>query len=199
MLLRISLTLIMLVMLMGTGCSPPRLCPDAIAPTPEQAAQLMLPIGVQHVTILGVRDWQSGKVVIFEAEQPPGSLKLGFALVQPRLGCGWVLRASGMDQIILTPALQSLVRLDGQSYPGMPLVMVYGRLLDPQIAAVEVTFDNGAIRRETIRERMFLLNEPSAQIACSLRLFDRQDQVIQQLDDLSTRLFPPWAHLCPSP
>jgi hypothetical protein len=159
----------------------------------------MIPRSARNVTILGRREWQSGQVVLFEAEDPPGTTNLGSAVVQPRLGCGWVLRASGMDQIALPGASPSLLRMDGQAFYDMPLVMVYGHLLDPQVAAVEVTFDNGATQRETIRDSIFLLNEPVARIGCSLRLFDHQGQMIQQIDDLPARLFPALAHTCPPP
>ena len=81
----------------------------------------------------------------------------------------------------------------------MPLVMVYGHVLDPHVAVVEVTFDNGEMQRETIRDRTFVLNEPAARVGCALRLLDCQRAVIQQIDDLPARLFPALASACPPP
>jgi hypothetical protein len=81
--------------------------------------------------------------------------------------------------------------------------IVYGRVLNPAIVAVEATFETGQVVRDAVTDEMFGVVAAAATTVCDVRLLDAQGNVLQQLDPAQSRTAPPDAQAraaqCPAP
>jgi hypothetical protein len=66
------------------------------------------------------------------------------------------------------------------SPPGERYTILYGRVLQPQVAAIEATFDNGKILRGRSSNGVFALLSAGATGVCELRLLGSDNQILQQ-------------------
>jgi hypothetical protein len=59
--------------------------------------------------------------------------------------------------------------------------LVFGRILDPQVVAVEATFDDKQTLRGEPAEKNFAIVAPGAGAVCELRVLGSDDQLFKQI------------------
>jgi type IV pilus biogenesis protein CpaD/CtpE len=160
---RLVTTLIMLLLQLLTACG--HRPPTAAGATPEEAAMRT--------------------VVLFTTGQDRVSenSRIGFVLTEQQ-GERWVTRD------VMSTMLQGWVRnthsVDVSSWVmdlnGRRAGATYGEVLHPDVAAVEVTFDNGRTVRDAVTpEGMFALMVDDAAAYCRVKVLDAQDQVLETI------------------
>ena len=119
--------------------------------------------------ILGTREWSKRLIVVYKVNcrndhsSPYNGNLLGHQVVE-RKGIGWQAVGGG-DRIGLLPQLppgeivQYGITRKHRGRGARPTV-VYGEILTAQVAAVEVTFDNGKTLRDEGKDGMFAMALP---------------------------------------
>lgn len=158
--IRASLTFPLLAFVL-LGCSLPwgSGIPRAGGPTPEAAARQLISHlsepAPAEIRLHGTRAAWGGRIVLFTTKGratggPPDPSGMGFVLVEPQ-GTTWQAAGSHFGSSFAQPAM----RIAYVSHPGIRQGdwIVYGRTLNPEVVAVEVTFDNGQILRDDVTGR----------------------------------------------
>ena len=154
--------------------------------------------------VLSKQRWSEGIVVLYSAVCPSGDIRnatekiFGHKLLK-RNGLGW--QVSGSDSYIsLNPSSQvkpkKLLEYDISKRSEAPkdkaqasadplkndYTVVYGRILEPKVAIVEATFNNGQILRDRVYNNAFSLVASGATGVCELRVFGSDNQILSQED-----------------
>jgi hypothetical protein len=155
--------------------------------TPEEAALRVvqkLGFDAAEIHLRGSRVTPYGTVVVFTTGQDRVSENsaMGFVLTQQQ-GSGWVTR--DVQRIDLAGWVRNSRYADVSSWVmdlNGPVGATYGEVLKLGVAAVEVTFDNGQVLRDTVTpEGMFVLLVDGPVIYCTVRVLDTQDQVLETI------------------
>jgi hypothetical protein len=175
-----------------------------VAATPEEllrrpfACPDQPQVEAKEFKVLAVRKWAKGVVALYRGKCP--SLEKRFAQdpkpededflsyrVTYREGMEWRLSSSGNHQIQKKSSQakeKSLIeygvgRKISQESRGNYAVF-FGKVLDPEVATVEVTFNNGKTLRDTSTDGLFLLVSPGATTACDVRVLGVDKQILQR-------------------
>jgi hypothetical protein len=142
--------------------------------------------GANNFQVLGKRSWRDGVVVLYTTTDPwnPAQDTIGYAFGKQQRG-SWQVRASSSGRsAVPLPANRRVDYGAGIGFDQVePFFIVYGRALAPDVAAVEATFSNGQTVRDTANDKVFALvtpMKPQAVIPCALRVFNPQNQVVEQ-------------------
>jgi hypothetical protein len=179
-------TLITPLLLLLTACG--HRPPTASGATPEEAAvHVVQKIGYESADIQlhGSRVTPYGTAVLYTAGHARAAedSAMGFVLTQQR-GSSWVTRD------VMHHLLHGWIRnthyvdVTGRVHDlaGQRVGSTFGLVLDPQVTAVQVTFDNGQVLRDTVTsEGMFVLLTDDSAGYCEVKALDAQGQVLETI------------------
>jgi hypothetical protein len=164
---------LLLAVLLVAGCSP-----GSGASSPEAVVMQAQGQSLQQLQILSVRVAGNRGIVLYSGAQRQGTTGegmhlLGYTLVS-RSGAGWRAENSGWIGSSAPPEPAEVLQLGVGTTrtPTEVRSIAYGRALNPQIASVEVTFDNGEAVRDEMTNGVFAAVMIGAEQACGLRAFD---------------------------
>lgn len=197
-----NLLKVVLAALLPSGCSMPLLwrVPPASGATPEEAALRLIPNlsrpAPAEIRVLATYPVRGGAVVFYIKRQqgsggPPAPLDMGYVLAEQR-GTTWHAIESSSGVSLLSQPGELLVYNSGTLRGGQAW-LVYGRVVGPNVAAVEATFDQGQTVRSDVRDGMFAIVAPGAKAACEVRALDAQGTVLQPSDPSKQSNAPPGA------
>lgn len=193
---RLILPLIGLLALFTSSCSSER-----VAATPEQVVRqnnlCSLPTTpAQDFRVLGTRQWSQGVVVLYSAICPSSDRKqappqiFGYSVLVSK-GSGWEQIGNDSAEFFLDrPQLppEELVWYGSSNYSnnkGETYALTYGKVLSPEVAAVEITFDNGKILRDEATNGVFVLISPGANHSCQMRVLGKNDKILRRINDVN--------------
>lgn len=180
------LTLSGLLAIAGIGCS--HIAQVSFNPEQmlRQSGQISCPqpqSQLESFQILGSRDWEKGKSVVYQAvcrssnSQKPDLDIVGYAMFV-REGLNWSLGASGSTGRPANDAsskkLADIV-VSQSSNQGKPYAAVHGRILNSQVAAIEAQFSNG----KTLQDNIFALIATDAIQVCQVKFLNIDGKVLQ--------------------
>lgn len=182
-----------------SGCAA-----SLLTDTPKNAIEqaVSCPLGAtvkaEQFKILSTQSWPQGVVVLYSAFCPTADVKtplqqvFGHKIVK-RNGMAWQISGSGSYGAENESAPARLVEYgisrstgkhqasstaqDKESY-----TILYGRVLKPNVVAVEATFDNGKTIRDESTNGVFALLSAGATGVCALRVLGADNQILRQED-----------------
>lgn len=191
-----------LSILLLTGCRATEMVVDAPAQiararegralTPEDAVSNMRScLGpTDHFQIRNRRPWHSGFIVLYTAVCPPNEKfdvpisVVGYAYVEPHQG-DWRIRSS-LARGTESPPPEQLVdiaRTGGwAANPLREFSIVFGQVLAPEVAAVEVTFADGMVLRDEPTNGVFTLVTDGKVDSCEMRIYGANGQLLKRRD-----------------
>ncbi len=180
----------LLIALLVSACSLPLPLgvPRVQGATPEEVTQRYVPhLGrpaPAHVQIHGTRTVPQGVVVLYTADMPaqdgpPNPPNMGYVFTTQRRG-SWQATRSTYGSSFVAPGQLLDYRSGAFAGGANTAVIVYGRVLSPEVTAVEATFDTGQVVRDQVTGAMFSLIAPDATAACELRALDTHGNVVEQ-------------------
>lgn len=184
---RRGLLALALLALASVGCGQilgPLLSPGA--PTPAEAVRRTVaasPEVAATLRVLGTRETAAGVVVLYTVRQPangerPAMEMLHYSLVERRWG-GWrPTSGGGFGSSEPTPP-ENLVEY-GTSRGDFTIV--FGRVLSPDVAAVETRLDNDQALRDDTTGEVFALLAPAGSTPCELRVLGADGRVLRRFD-----------------
>lgn len=154
--------------------------------------------------VLTVRKWDKGVVALLRGNCPSEARTFQKeASVQPALsyrvvkrnGMEWSLKSTGssFNQNSEKPKSgkqQNLIQYNvGRTHPNVKdrHAVFYGEILSPNVAAVEVVFDNGKVLRDTGTNGMLLLVGSGATAVCDVRALGTDNQILQRDEPIPVR------------
>ena len=156
--------------------------------TPRGAARVNSPCGVlaPHRRFLTTtRDSSHGRVVFMSAQclgSPAQHLGHWFIRHEPPI---WRSKGGGQGAVTLTPPPASdLIEYagGGRAGGGRWIDFVYGRILAPEVAAVEVRFANGPTVREAPSDGLFVVAGEQTDGPCELRALGADGRELRRID-----------------
>lgn len=156
--------------------------------------------------IMTVRKWEKGIVALsrgncpgktrsFQTKEPIPQPALSYRVIK-RQGMEWRLSSTGsalsqnVDNKLKSAKSQKLIQYNvGRSNLKAQdrHTVFYGEVLSPNVAAVEVTFDNGKVLRDRGIDGMLLLVAPGATGICDVRALGVDNQILQRDELIPTR------------
>jgi hypothetical protein len=145
----------------------------------------------KSLQVLDTHRWSNGVVVLYTGLCPsqnrrsPLQRVLGHKVIK-RSGIHW--KISGSDSYGTEKRLQPSEEFitygisKGLNRRNDRYTIVYGQVLKPKVAAIEVTFDNGRVLRGAGNNGVFALISPGATGVCELRVLGTDNQILQQKD-----------------
>jgi hypothetical protein len=197
----IKLSSFILFVVLLSSCTFPfsRGVPRVEGATPEEVTQRHVPNLGQptpsHVEIHGTRDTLHGVLVLYTAQRPrqagpPTPPNMGYVLTTQQ-GDTWQVAESAYGGSL--PLRGQAIDYRSGAFAGgrSNTWIVYGQVLDPDVAAVEATFDTGQVMRDTVSGEMFGLIGANVATVCEVRALDAQGNVLQQFDPAQSPAAPP--------
>lgn len=172
--------------------TPTRVIHQHVAcPTPGRKA-------AQGFQVLGTHQWAKGVIVLYSAMCPTNDGKASTQRVfghqvMKRDGMGWQVSSGdsfGMENSPKPTDQKTAEQLIdygvGRSQPDEHdrYLILYGQILNPKVAAVEVTFNNGQVLRDSGRDGAFALVALNATGICELRILGTDNQILRK-DELA--------------
>lgn len=144
---------------------------------------------VDKLQVLGTQYWSDGVVLLYSglcpSEKRPKSRQRVFGhKVIKRVGFDW--KVSGSDSYRSEAPKSASNRLlhfgthRWKDANGDRYAILYGQILSPKVMAIEATFDNGRVLRESGQNGTFALVAPKATAVCEIRLLGADEQILQQ-------------------
>ncbi len=176
-----------------------------VAATPEEmirrpfSCPTSLNTEAQNFQVLTVRKWAQGMVALYRGQCPTspkagnqGDTSLLSYRVVKRNGMEWDLSSSGSypsrnSQKSKESSEKNLIEYSvgrNSSKAKEQHAVFYGEVLSPTVAAVEVTFNNGKVLRDTGLDGMLLLVASDATGVCDVRVLGVDNQILQR-DELA--------------
>ena len=121
--------------------------------------------------------------VVYNYYNRPEEEILGYALVE-QTGDGWHAREAGLFPTSgLTRGGQDYIRYTIASTPSQQHSdLIMGKILDSKaVQAIEVSFANGQIERDTGTDGFFALSSPQGGGACDIRVLDGQNRLLTHI------------------
>ncbi|MBW4474190.1 MAG: hypothetical protein KME45_28015 [Stenomitos rutilans HA7619-LM2] len=159
----------------------------------------------EGLKVLSAQAWPQGVIILYSALCPVvrGNEK---ATMQPvfghqvvkRHGATWQVSGSDSYGTVLEPSpSRQLVEYgisrssngDRSSQAVERYAILYGRVLQPKVLAVEAMFDNGKILRGRSSNGVFALLAAGATGVCELRVLGADNQILQQEDLIVPKQF----------
>jgi hypothetical protein len=184
-----------LLMVSTTGCvyawladSPARVIHQNVAcPTTGQKA-------AEGFQVLGTHRWSKGVIVLYSAICPTTDSKAATQRVfghqvMKRDGMGWQVSSGdsfGMENSAKSTDQKTAEQLidygvsRSQTEASDRYLILYGQILNPKVAAVEVTFNNGQVLRDQGIDGAFALVAPNATGICELRILGTDNQILRK-------------------
>jgi hypothetical protein len=188
-----------LMMVSTSGCvyawltdAPTHVIHQHIAcPTPGKKA-------AQRFQVLGTYRWAKGVVVLYSAMCPTKdgqafTQKVFGHQVMKRQGMGWQVTSGdsfGMENSSKATDEKTAEQLIdygiGHSRPEASdrYLILYGQILNPKVGAVEVTFNDGQVLRDSGNDGAFALLALGATGICELRILGTDNQILRK-DELA--------------
>jgi len=160
------------------------------APTPEAALLSApgLPASYQNLQIAGTRQYGNRAIVLYRGVQPasgtePATDMFGYGYLS-RSPLGWSFGSGGAGGSNPPPEPAALIDYGVGTFRDglMPVTVVYGQVLDPQVAAVEAQFADGSTARDTVTGGVFAIRELGTSTVCALRALDAQGTALRDFD-----------------
>lgn len=139
--------------------------------------------------VLSTHRWSKGMVVLYSALCPTKDGKsslervFGHQVVQ-RNGMSWHVSSSDSYGTGSTPSSpEKLIEYGisrSLSREGDRYTILYGQVLAPKVRAVEATFNNGRVLRQSTVSGSFALLSPGATDICELRIIGKDQQILRQ-------------------
>lgn len=165
--------------------------PTVSCPTGEQTK-------AQGFKVLSTQVWSQGVIVLYSALCPLGS-RSDKATMQPvfghrvvkRNGSTWQVSGGGSyntepdsasSEQLVEYGISRSSNTNSSSSAGDRYTILYGRVLQPKVAAVEATFDNGKILRGRSSNGVFALIAAGASGICEFRILGTDNQILKQED-----------------
>ena len=149
-------------------------------------------IAPKDFKVLSVRKWSQGIVAMYSGKCPgkksPQSV-LSYRVVK-RNGMEWILTGIG-SHTIADPKRKDDKKLIeygvGRTAPKAKErhAVFYGQVLSPNVAAVEVTFNNGKVLRDKGLDQKVLLVARGATGICDVRVLGIDNQILQREEVIS--------------
>ncbi len=148
--------------------------------------------------VLGTHRWSKGVIVLYSAICPtkdgktPTQRVFGHQVMK-RDGMGWQVSSGdsfGMDNSAKSTDTKTAEQLidygvsRSQVEGSDRYLILYGQILNPKVAAVEVTFNNGQVLRDKGVDGAFALVSPGATGICELRILGTDNQILRK-DELA--------------
>jgi len=148
--------------------------------------------------VLGTHRWSKGVIVLYSAMCPTkdgraGTQRVFGHQVMKRDGMGWQVSSGdsfGIEDSAKSTGQRTTEQLIDYGVSRSQLegsdryLILYGQILNPRVAAVEVTFNNGQVLRDQGVDGAFALVSPGATGICELRILGRDNQILRK-DELS--------------
>ncbi|XGV95599.1 MAG: hypothetical protein ACAF41_23005 [Leptolyngbya sp. BL-A-14] len=172
--------------------APKDLLDQAVScPTGEQTK-------AQELKVLSTQAWSQGVIILYSALCPLESSS-DKATMQPifghkvvkRNGSTWQVSGGGSygaesgsapSEQLVEYGISRSSNTNSSSRAGEHYTILYGRVLQPKVAAVEATFDNGQILRGRSSNGVFALLAAGATGICELRILGADNQILKQED-----------------
>ncbi|MGA7937425.1 MAG: hypothetical protein WCA35_27995 [Kovacikia sp.] len=147
-------------------------------------------VKAEDFQVVSTQKWAQGVVVLYRAlcpgkdQKSPMQTIFGHKVVK-RNGISWqVSGGANYETRDSEEASGQLVEYGISSSMGKSdrYTILYGQILKPKVAAVEVTFNNGKILRDWSSNGAFVLIAPGATGVCELRLLGADNQILRQED-----------------
>lgn len=149
--------------------------------------------------VLGTHRWAKGVIVLYSAMCPTNDGKastqrvFGHQVVK-RDGMGWQVSSGGsfgmgnspkMTEPKMTEPKTAEQLIDYGISRSKPeesdrYLILYGQILNSKVAAVEATFNNGQVLRDSGRDGAFALVAPNATEICELRVLGTNNQILRK-------------------
>lgn len=155
--------------------------------------------------VLSTQTWSQGVVVLYSALCPVRNDRANVTMqpvfghkVVKRNGSTWQVSGSGSygteagtvpSQQLVEYGISRSLNAKASTQPGERYTILYGRVLQPKVAAVEATFDNGKILRGRSSNGVFAILSAGATGVCELRVLGADNQILQQEDFVIPRQF----------
>lgn len=185
---RWSCALIAVALLLAiTGCGL-----ETGATSPQEAVRQDMALhprfGNVHLQFLGIRNTPDGAIVLYSfLTHLPGQIAptrlFGYQHVQ-HVGFKWVARSGAANDISTSPSPGTRVcyTTDVGSDTSGYYSVIYGRVLAPDVDAIEVTFSNRRIGRDQITNNVFAIFLSEATTAQNLRLYGKDGRELVELN-----------------
>jgi hypothetical protein len=153
---------------------------------------------VQRFQVLGTHRWAKGVIVLYSAMCPTKDGKASTQRVfghqvMKRDGMGWQVSSGdsfGMENSPKATDQKTAEQLIdygvGRSRPEESdrYLILYGQILNPKVTAVEATFNNGQVLRDSGSDGAFALAASDATGICELRILGTDNQILRK-DELA--------------
>ncbi|UBF24594.1 hypothetical protein K9N68_23345 [Kovacikia minuta CCNUW1] len=145
-------------------------------------------VKAEDLQVVSTQKWAQGIIILYSAlcpgknQKSPMQTIFGHKVVK-RNGISWQVTGGGSyrtqdaedasDQLVKYGISKSVNKRDRY-------VVLYGQVLKPKVAIVEVTFNNGKIQRDWSNNGAFVLLASGATGVCELRLLGSDNQILRQ-------------------
>jgi hypothetical protein len=163
-------------------------------------------VAAKNFQVLSVRKWDKGVVALYRGACPfkgkrfasgakQDEAVLSYRVIE-RAGMEWQTIGTGnhwsripdsslklIDSKLIDYGVGKLSKDTQHSstlYHNHPYAVFFGQVLSPMVSAVEVTFNNGKILRDSSTDGLFLLVSPGATSVCDVRILGTDNQILHR-------------------
>lgn len=181
--------ILLILLFLLTACVGGHPVPAARAATPEDVALRAVPQlsnpAPDKIALHGTHVTPYGTAVFFTTDHTahPESSTFGFVLAVQQ-GGNWVTRDVIWDILGARLDVPKYVFVTGtvHDFGGRRVGSTWGRALKPDVAAVEVMFNDGQVRRDTLTpEGMFIVMADNTFTYCIVKVLDAHDHVLETI------------------
>lgn len=161
--------------------------------TPEAVAQRYIvdnaprtnnaPAQLEDVQIHRTQSGKNGVLALYTAQDASSapSEQVGYIMLEKSL-LNWQPKETGAIVRPASVASTGLVEYEvgGGRVRNADYALVFGRVLDPQVVAVEATFDNNQVLRDERTDDVFAILADGANAVCEVRLLASDDTVLER-------------------
>ncbi|HEY9605411.1 MAG TPA: hypothetical protein V6C85_27650 [Allocoleopsis sp.] len=185
---RLAIATVGLLLCVASGYSLNRVVLGMEATVLRELGNICSPQSVaEDFRLLGSRKWSHKAIVIYRVNcqtknrfPPQIKNQLGYKILA-RKGIGWQVVGGGEHLEVLPQPLGELVQYGTSRNPNHQArqAIIYGEILSPTVAAVEVTFDNGKTLQDKGKGGIFVLTIPEAVGIREVRVLGTDGHVLQ--------------------
>lgn len=178
-----------------------------VAATPEEALRRPFAcpdqpsVAAKNFQVLSVRKWDKGIVALYRgacptqekrfASEPKTDKSVLSYRVVKRAGTEWQAIGSGNHWSDESPRTSKLIdygvgrtsenaNQSPERRSANQYAVFFGQVLSPTVSAIEVTFNNGKILRDSSTDGLFLLVSSGATQVCDVRVLGADNQILQR-------------------
>lgn len=178
-----------------------------VAATPEEmlrrpfACPDQPSVAAKNFQVLSVRKWEKGIVALYRGACPTEEKRfaneprtnesvLSYRVVK-RVGAEWQAIGSGNHWSDESRSTSKLIdygvgktsenaNQPSERRAANQYAVFFGQVLSPMVSAIEVTFNNGKILRDSTTDGLFLLVSSGATQVCDVRVLGADNQILQR-------------------